>query len=335
LGKDNETVINSFADDIVEVLRDRLHRLKSRGSVSRLPIEIICAGLADAVRVFIKQEPHKRSKLVDKRYRLIFAVSLVDSLLERVVYQKRCKFEIESWATCPSKPGMGADDEGLSSLRAQLLDLLGKGCILDTDVSGWDWQLKWWIMYCGLFVDFIVMEVPPNSDYFEIMFNHELCAARPVFSLSDGTLLQLIRALIMLSGRFVTSFRNSKCRVFIAKLAGSHKAMAMGDDCCEGLPVDLVDVVLSRYASFGYEGKIEHRVSTSIEGVVFCSNLFYDRSAEPVNWLRTVFRYLSNPSPTLAHFAQFMFEVRHLRDLTPQQAKVLEDRALRGVEGSS
>lgn len=314
------------------MLQDRLHRLSERGACRNASAEdLVRAGLVDIVRTFVKQEPHKRAKLDSQRYRLIFVVSLIDSLVERVLYQKRTKFEVAHWQDIPSKPGMGATDEALAALRRNIERLLREGGLLDTDIKGWDWQLKWWIAYCAFYANMIRMGVRPGTTYFEIAFNREVSALRAVFSLSDGQLFVLLHASIMLSGRFVTSFFNSSCRSFAATLAGSL-SMCMGDDCCEGVPEDQVNDVLSCYASFGYEGKMEHNFSTSPEEVIFCSCRYYADTAEPVNWLRMLYRYISSNKLSLAHYVQFAFEVRHLRGLPSGFMERLQEMAIRGRE---
>lgn len=335
LAKDNESLIDGYEDVVIEVLHDRLQRLAAArfGPKETRRQQIIRAGLADLVRLFVKQEPHKISKLDTGRYRLICAVSLPDSIIERVLYQARAKFEIAYWQSHPSKPGMGASDEALSSLRESLEEILKEGVLVDTDVSGWDWQQKWWMAYCSVFVAAILMEVKPTSVYMSLLMNREMVALFPVFSSSSGQLYELTSACIMLSGRFVTSFFNSMRRVFLASLAGTV-AIAMGDDCCEGCTLDEVDAVKDSYATFGYpKGFIEYSTSDSIEEVVFCSCRYYGNTAEPVNWARMVFRLLSATQNHVAAFMQFAFEVRHLRALSGQRMAALLAHAQREEEG--
>lgn len=144
----------------------------------------------------------------------------------------------------------------------------------------------------------------------------------PVLSLSDGRMLTLKINGIQLSGRYITSSGNSDERILLSSLVGTH-AIAMGDDCVEtqnGLPMETVE---ERYASMGYSAKkkeIEFRITKTVDETVFCSLQFYTKVnnqwvAEPVNYIRTLFRYVAKGRGrlTYADFNQTINEIRHLR----------------------
>ena len=274
--------------------------------------------LVDPVRVFVKQEPHKWSKVVTGRWRLIASVSSLDSGVERVLYQCRSKLEIANWDSVPSKPGMGATDADLKTLGNQLQELLGFGNLVDSDVSGWDWQWKQFIAMSIIYVDALAFDVGPESDLFKAMWNREVCALNTTFSLSNGKMLVLRNKGIQLSGRFVTSYKNSKGRVFNSALAGTY-AMAMGDDCCETLNGLALQELEARYDSQGYKGLVEYKETNDVNGTIFCSTRFFTLQGnyigEPVNWHRTLFRLISKGRKEVpaAEVAQFSYEIRNLR----------------------
>lgn len=328
MGRENKDVITGFYSVIKEALLQRLQLLTKtlplRGSAA------VKSGVADPVRIFVKQEPHKWVKILLGRFRLIASVSLLDSLIERALYQRRCKLEIRDWAEIPSKPGMGASDEHIQLLALSITRLMREtGVDMDTDVAGWDWQTKWWLMLAAVFVDLKIMDIPIDSDYGRAILARELAAMYPVLSDSEGVMYEVDEP-IMASGRFVTSYRNSRMRTLASCIAGTT-SMCMGDDCNEGPQVVTDAEVVESYTSMGYPPKIFEITRThSLDSTVFCSLRFYERddgtiTAEPVRWIRSLYRLLSKKF-TLIDLAQFEYEVRNSREY---QANVALREALR------
>lgn len=311
-------MISSHHALIKQALSERLRKLCSSNSCKG--VEAVRNNLCDPVRVFVKQEPHKLSKLLQKRFRLISSVSLVDSLEERVLYQRRTKFEIANWDSIPSKPGMGSTDQNIGVLAREMSSILEEhGVLMDDDVAGWDWQEKWYLLMATLVVNMITMRVIWDSDYGRAMRNREVAACYPVLADSAGTLYVLTQP-VKCSGRFVTSFKNSTGRACLGVLAGT-RPMCMGDDCNEGPLKGKSDVpnVIRKYAALGYSSKIfEVTENTTLEGSIFCSLRFYIKkngeiSAEPVRWVRSLYRLVSKKY-THADLSQFEFEVRNCRE---------------------
>lgn len=313
-----------YGEDIKGEIRNRLHSLAKLGALLRgggiaTAEELVRLGYVDPVRLFVKQEPHKLAKLLTSRFRLIMCISLVDQGVERAMYTAVSKHEIDNWATMPSKPGMGTSDEQLDVLAQNLTTLLACGELADTDISGWDWQRKWWVGMLSV-ASYLVQSGLCDTEFSRACYAREYVACNPVFACSDGVLIDPLCFGIMESGRFVTSYMNSRGRVGISVLCGTE-AMAMGDDCVEGIRAGAGEQLASDLSTLGYEGVFEWHVSTSVEGTTFCSNRFYRNAdgrfvAEPVNWPRTLYRLLSQPLFTHENLSQFAYEVRHLRDKT-------------------
>lgn len=330
VGKDNKDLIQFLGHDIIaKLIYDRIKLLIACGPLGSTvdPAHLVEECLVDAVRVFVKQEPHKWSKIVNERWRLICSVSTIDSAVERALYTKRNALEIKCWSEIPSKPGMGASNPDLETLADILENLLKRGDLLDSDVSGWDWRRRKWQAFARIYALALWFDVEPESDLFLCMWNREVCATNAVFAFSDGMLASLEIPGIMLSGRYVTSSGNSAERVLGSCLAGTD-AIAMGDDCTETLNGVPEQVVIERYNSMGYEGIVEYRTTRSVEDTIFCSLRFYRDGeywrAEPVNWIRTLFRYVSKGKGKVswAEFHQFCHEIRHLRQDT---TKLIQD----------
>lgn len=322
VGKDNMTVISILGKDLIaRLIYDRVNLLIVCGQlgVDEEPEELIKRLLCDAVRVFVKLEPHKWSKKVLKRWRLICSVSTLDSATERALYTTRTKLLISMWDRVPSKPGMGATDDDLEKLADNLKDLLAKGELLDSDVSGWDWRRRKWQAFARVYATYMWWDINPNSDLGVATWNREVCATNTVFSFTNGQLVKLTHGGIMLSGRYITSYGNSEERTLGSCLVGTIN-IAMGDDCTETLNGIELDEVIRRYDSMGYEGVVEYNLTNTVEGTIFCSLKFYEKedgsySAEPVHWHRTLYRLISKGIKRVpwGEVAQFEYETRNLR----------------------
>jgi len=122
----------------------------------------------------------------------------------------------------------------------------------------------------------------------------------------------------MSSGRYVTSWMNSRGRVSMSVLCGTD-AIAMGDDCVEGVGRGWSTRLSEDLSDMGWRGVFEIHTHYQVPGVSFCSQLYYERPSgglisEPVNWRRMLYRLLSKPNITIDDLAQFLAEVRNLRE---------------------
>lgn len=61
--------------------------------------------IADPIRLFIKPEPHKEKKLVEGRYRLISSVSVVDQIIDHMLFGEMNQKMIQKWHSIPNKAG--------------------------------------------------------------------------------------------------------------------------------------------------------------------------------------------------------------------------------------
>lgn len=231
--KNNEDFLTSVGEeDIMQHVWDRLVLLSDGDrDYSKLNArQLVHIGLTDPVRVFVKGELHSREKVAQGRMRLISVLSTVDQIIERVLHSSQNHEEIASWEEIPSKPGMGLDDDSLDALREEIQMFENP---VDTDISGWDWGVPGWLMEAEVQVRIRLAGCSSTSAYARMAYNRFLCLSLSVMVLSDGTVWeQKIRG-IQKSGSYNTSSGNSRMRVLLAYMAGSKKAIAMGDDCIE------------------------------------------------------------------------------------------------------
>lgn len=297
-----------------------LERLEKLGSIScdgYSPEELVLLGVCDPVRLFVKQEPHKMSKIVTKRFRLISSVSLIDQLVERVLFGPQNRKEISMWELIPSKPGIGLTDQMTRDLFARTRIASNIGPLAEADISGWDWSVQDWELEADVEIR-ISLSQGLHSCAAQAMRNRMYCLSNSVFSFSDGELRAQVYPGLMKSGSYLTSSTNSRCRVFDHYVLAGDKlswVMAMGDDS--------VEVDISRDGKSGallYEslGKTVGMYNYcpvkngAVESFEFCSHRFNQGCAVPLNWAKMLARFVSNKTVTPELLEALKAELRNL-----------------------
>lgn len=318
LGNCNEDILRENFPLILDVTMRRLELLCSADPehVKTLtPTELVQQGYCDPVRVFIKDEPHSVRKQKSKRWRLIFAVSMPDQLIERIFSSKQNKTEIASWQDIPSAPGIGlSDDTQLASLYDRVVSLIGDGAGAEADVTGWDWSVKEWELLAE--ADLRVRLGGMTGYQSNLVHNRFLCVSRSVYAMPDGNLLTLVGNGVQLSGCYNTSSTNSRLRVMVAYLVGARWAVAMGDDCVEEYVADAQE----KYRELGHPLKMYEKRRDHFE---FCSNLFTAQGTWPVDGTKTLYNLLEQKKITPEFLVQFRMEMRN----SPRLGEFLESAA--------
>jgi len=323
-GPTNRHVLESARDVISRAVAQSFANMVFHGEkVFDMDAEqLVLNGIRDPVRVFIKNEPHKKSKADTGMWRLISGVSLVDQIKERIIGRFQNEAEIDSWVTCPSKPGIGLDDESLLEVAVCLRDMLSRGLVCSSDISGFDWSVKGWELRADAERRRQLAGASEASLFNFLLRVQAHCVANSVLVLPDGLMWAQLREGIQLSGSYWTSSTNSAMRLLMTLVARIRSGVApdpidqitMGDDSVEryweGLDVALREL--------GHEVKFV-KIYRSIADVEFCSHLWRDDGlAVPVNPWKTLFRYLSHPPDSTSYLdwrAQLMYFVRHSQEL--------------------
>lgn len=297
LGHDNREVLTTFAHVVLSLVAARI-----RSADLGIPY-------ADPCRIFVKNEPHKVSKLAEGRYRLIANLSLVDQIVERILHGPFNKACIDSWARIPLKPGMGLSGESRRPLHETLGEFENP---LSTDASGFDWAVTYQMLaaandvrtYCAI-----------DGEGAVAARTHLRAVSQALWMTSDGNLYYQNIPGIQRSGRYCTSSDNSIIRALICEESGSRDYMVMGDDCVE----DNVDGarVVAVAKSFGFSMSIASTTPPVI--AEFCSHYFESEMAYPVSWHKLLFR-LVNHEYTEELRAQFVMELKE----SPEKAEVLK-----------
>lgn len=160
---------------------------------------------ADNIKLFIKQEPHKKKKVDEGMWRLISAVSPVDSLIDRIIFGSYMSEVVENFQRYPCKVGWSPVRGGFRYI-ASLYRGSRTVCL---DKSGWDWTVPAWLV--DEWLRFILWTIPEDNEFartivrarFKILFEQ----AR--FEFQDGTVVEQAFKGLMKSGCYLTIFLNS------------------------------------------------------------------------------------------------------------------------------
>lgn len=282
--QNNSIALELYLDKIVDVVLYRIIQLGllPNNNIPNDAAELVRLGLVDLIRLFPKNEPHKKSKLDENRIRLISSVSLVDNIVDRCIFGLQNANEIENWKTIPSKPGMGFTTDSVNTL----IDSVSKfKDPKSTDAKAWDWSVQGWEfdMEAEARIE-LMKDVTPFIA--NLIRNRMFCMSLGLFALPDGALYaQTIRG-IMKSGLYITSSSNSRIGFMVYVMIGGkpHSVMVQGDDTVQ----EHVKGFTDEYYKFGHT-VVETDVSSGFE---FCSQHFKDGSRYSLNAPKLVFNLL-------------------------------------------
>ena len=236
---------------------------------------------SDPVRIFIKNEPHSMKKVNQKRWRLIWGVSLVDQIIDRICYQELCEKSIENADKQAAKPGFSFKHGGVSKLMQKHDN--GKSNWISFDASQFDFTVSGWLFDVVRQLNSRLITNDCNGKLkmtWELLTkSRELAATFGSFAFSDGTVCEKTIPGVQLSGRYTTIDSNSKIMILIRVLydVARNKAsdvngiIAMGDDTVQsGLTENLEDFILFCKQICGITLTVESKPGTLVEQN-FCS----------------------------------------------------------------
>lgn len=242
----------------------------------------------DPINVFVKQEPHKRQKIIDGRFRLISAVSLIDTMVDRILFGWLGRVCLDTVGMTPSLIGWTVMNGGWRDLTL----LYHKKPVLCLDKSTWDWTVPSWLV--DLWRDFIVSLAVGSPDWWVRLVDLRFKALfeEPVFQFSDGTQIkQRVRG-IMKSGCFLTIILNTVGQSLVHYLACHRlgwdlyrgQPRIVGDDTVQEAVLDL-QLYVRAIESLGFKVK-GAKVRSWIE---FCGFAFANNTCWPAYWRKHLF----------------------------------------------
>lgn len=208
--------------------------------VYQLVASRIQEGGSDPIRLFIKPEPHKIKKLEKGAYRLISSVSVVDQIIDHMLFAPMNDAMIENHLNLPAKIGWSPMKGGWKILPVNWMSL---------DKSAWDWSMMPWLIQQihGLREQLCVNK---NSQKFKrwqkvSQMRYQQLYDKPLFVTSQGFYLRQINPGVQKSGCVNTISDNSIAQDFLHAVACIMSDQpitpqwSMGDDTYTKPPQDL------------------------------------------------------------------------------------------------
>lgn len=287
-------------------------------------VELVEGFYRDPVRIFIKDEPHSHNKYLEQRWRIIFSVSLIDSLCERMMhsnlnnYEKSFYTHGNSAAFSPSTIGMSLHERSHESMYKILR--FGTPGAKSVDVSFHDWSVDEVDGHYEAELRIFQNKLSPSGPVANAMRNEAMIMMHGLIITGDGQAYQRIVRGMMESGRLITSSSSGKIRFMEAANAGAPWCMCQGDDSVEG-SIGTFDEAFAAYRSIG------KKIKMYTDEPEFCSNYWTQNYHYSTNPQKVLFRLLQQPEnmrtpETLAEFIQsigkFHPELRKYLDVIDQ-----------------
>lgn len=303
-------------DALVAMVTERIHDLLAAADPRYV---------SDPIRLFIKREPHKKSKAVDKRWRLIWGVSLVDNIIDRLLYTIPLQKEIENCASIPSKPGYsfkyGGTDKMVRQYGATRSDKWRSFDAKSFDISAPEWGLR----LSRTVTSRLCLTRATNDTLFQkwealSVARDEACLFGS-FVFSNGVVCRKTKACIQPSGRLTTIKAN--CMIVVGsrfcydiskgEVPDPMSIIAMGDDTVQDHikdPDEFVDYVREKHGiTFTVEsepGPFEKQNFCSTEFRKLDSGVFVPI---PLNWKKNAYQ-LCHPETKVARNKERLDENR-------------------------
>lgn len=311
-GSENHLVLQDHSVIIQNALIERLDLLLAFGerTWNMDAKSLVDCHLVDPVRIFVKNELHKVAKTRTGKVRLICSISLVDQLVEKVLYGALNNHEIEHWDEIPSKPGFGLlDDESVDKLVNGVTKMYEEGGpIIGSDMRNNDWTVQAWELAAECDLRCRLMQASVWDDFHWLARARFGCLARSVFVLSNGSMYAQLVPGVMKSGCYVTASATSRIRVLEASLLGVN-AMSMGDDCIENVdPFLEIEGMRRFYYSLGHEIKDIRQMNP--HDFEFCSHRFIHGKVIPLNWMKMYMNLIVQSKITIELIFQFVVEMK-------------------------
>jgi len=266
-------------------------------------------GLVDPVRVFAKNEPHTSRK----PGRNISSVSVLDSLVERVLYAGVLEAQVANWKELDATIGIDLDTpEETERFRQSVMASIPPGRVMvSNDVRGFEfnYDAESESVFLANMIELNGAEWKTSDTFSCVAAGRSFCALHPTFVLSNGSVVTYDTP-HQLSGRFVTTLSNSVDRLdridrVRASIKGYNngewhprsvvslsreRSFVNGDDSLELSPGSEA-LFVHAYARNGLTVTDYHEFSQGGD-FVFCSHVFTPNGVYPENPLKLIAKFM-------------------------------------------
>lgn len=227
---------------------------------------------ADCIRLFIKAEPHKLKKIEQGRFRLISSVSVVDQIIDHMLFGDFNETLIQNWPYVPNRPGWSQYVGGWRAMPMETWVALDK--------SGWDWSMQLWLAEIVLQIREMLCENVTDQWKELAQWRYTKLFVNPQFITSGGLIFNQVKPGVMKSGCVNTIADNSIMQVVLHVRASLMadvnigEIITMGDDTLQRR-VDKFDAYLSALGQFCH-------VKQAVPANEFAGFRFHGMSCEPL-----------------------------------------------------
>lgn len=261
---------------------------------------------ADPLNVFIKREPHKLSKWDEGKFRLISGVSLIDTMIDRVLFGWLLRVALSTVLETPCMLGWAPTRGGWRYLAAKF----NNKPVTCMDKSAFDWTVTPWMIESA---EQFLHELPVNApEWWHKMVAHRfrLLYKDCVYQFPDETQVQQEFWGIQKSGCLLTLILNS----YWQTLLHCYASIALGFDPFVDHPITMGDDTLQVWRRTGIElgryAQVISEVGPNIKSAVvqhwieFAGFIVVGNSCVPAYWKKHLFNllYASDPVQTLQQY---------------------------------
>lgn len=189
---------------------------------------------ADPIRLFVKPEPHTQRKLEEERYRLISSVSVIDQIVDHMLFDEMNDMMIQNWFRIPNKAGWSVFGGGWRHLPYE--DWMAM------DASSWDWTVRPWLLEMCLSLRVLCCQNMQERWFRLAERRYIQLFTNPVFVTSGGLMLRQLTPGVMKSGCVNTISDNSMMQVILHVRVSMelgipvYPLFVMGDDRLQQIP---------------------------------------------------------------------------------------------------
>lgn len=277
-----------------------------------LVCEHVSKRYADPIRLFIKPEPHTLKKIYERRFRLISSVSVVDAIIDHMLFGEMNKKMVENYYKISAKVGWSQYNMGWTRIP-----LSGQS----SDKSGWDWTVKSWLIAFMFQLRLALCENPTADWYSLAEFRYYMLFGSPLFVTSGGFIFKQTQPGVMKSGCVNTIADNSlmqevlDLRVCFEVEEQPGWLMSMGDDVYQKKRSDRYWEAISKYCI----------LKTKSDTPDFAGCLFKPTLVEPLYHGKHCYRLLHVPDKDAQDTALSYCLFYHKSEKKDQIRKILSD----------
>nr|WPR18218.1 MAG: hypothetical protein [Crogonang virus 44] len=301
------------------------------------PSELVLWGLSDPVRVFVKNEPTKVSK-IGQRERIINSVSIIQIIIQMYLFKDVDAGKKENWYNGPGSVGIGFTDDMaklmINSIKREFerssLNLPTE--LVCTDIKSMDYSQSADIIELSAYQK-IVTNNMQHTMYAKMLSINVFCLAHPLYVLSDGRMYSQLRPGGRRSGELDTSEGNTIAKASLNVLCAFSAGKVELDPF--RAPVQRVqgdDGIHQPFCSDAYYKDFHSEFGMVVTGFTrgtpqdftFCSQRWVNGGCVPLNIVKQLYNLLSNPVYDFDLLRQYIED--HSNDPSlPDQLKLIKD----------